>query len=144
MMQWASLPVDQPRKEPTPNNPYPYCLCGCGAENNPGSRFNQGHDKKLESALEQVKSGEKAPPGVLIEAARNCPEFEVIGYTAEEILSIAGTWVMKNCKIWWTSLPEPPEARVYPRPALVVQYIGGLPPEAMTAVDGGLRRALGL
>lgn len=108
-MQWASLPVVQPRQDPTSNNPHPYCLCGCGAENTPGSRFKPGHDKILESVIEQVKSGEKVPPRVLIEAVKKYPELEVIKnkYTAEEILSIAGTWVMQNCEILWVSLPEP-------------------------------------
>lgn len=82
------------KKEPTPKNPYPYCLCGCGWENNPGSRFKSGDDGKLKSVLGQVESGKLSAddiPDVLIEAARRNPEFKVLNkYTAEDILRLAG------------------------------------------------------
>jgi hypothetical protein len=35
----------------------PYCLCGCGASNNPGSLFNMGHDAKLKSQLRKIERG---------------------------------------------------------------------------------------
>ena len=103
------------KKEPTPNNPYPYCLCGCAAENNPGSRFKPGHDARLKSKLDQVKSGKlgaDAIPYEVIEAARNDPAFKVVGYTAEEILKLAGDraaiedWGMQRGEIWRVSSPE--------------------------------------
>ena len=82
------------KKEPTRTNPYPYCLCGCGEENNPGSMFKPGHDAKLKSVLGQVESGKLSAddiPDVLIEAAKRNPEFKVLNqYTAEDILRLAG------------------------------------------------------
>jgi hypothetical protein len=33
------------------------CLCGCGKGNNPGSKFNMGHDAKLKSQLRQIETG---------------------------------------------------------------------------------------
>ena len=91
-MQWASLPVDRPRKGPTRDNPYPYCLCNCGNENNPGSRFNKGHDPRVISNLDKVERGEQSAddlPGVLIEAAGRNPKLTVGKYTADDILRLA-------------------------------------------------------
>ena len=116
------------KKEPTPKNPYPYCLCGCGEENTPGSMFKPGHDAKLKSILGQVESGKLSSddiPDVLIEAARRNPEFKVLNqYTAEDILRLAGDRAdragrvsppagvgvgvgMQRGEIWRVSPPEP-------------------------------------
>ena len=38
-----------------------HCLCGCGNENKPTSRFNPGHDAKLNATLNRV-TDEKFPP----------------------------------------------------------------------------------
>ncbi len=34
-----------------------HCLCGCGNENKPASRFNPGHDAKLNATLNRVDEG---------------------------------------------------------------------------------------
>lgn len=94
-MQWASLPCVRPKIESTARNPHPYCLCGCEVENKPKSKFKPGHDAKLKSIIGHLKNGKDIKPtdvisDELIEAARNVPKFGVVGYTALEILSIAG------------------------------------------------------
>ena len=33
-----------------------YCLCGCGAANNPGARFQVGHDARLKPKLKLVEA----------------------------------------------------------------------------------------
>ena len=119
------------KKEPTPKNPYPYCLCGCGRENNPGRKFKQGHDARVKSRIKKVKSGKESAdtlPDELIAAAMTVPGFEVVTFTADDILSIAGdratreNWVIKRGEIWWTSLPEPSGfGTSYPRAVLIIQ-----------------------
>lgn len=104
------------KKEPTSKNPYPYCLCGCGWENNPGSRFKSGDDAKANSKLNKVKKGELSAddlPDVIIEAARRNPELTVHKHTADDILRLAGDRVtvenraMQRGEIWQVSPPEP-------------------------------------
>lgn len=34
-----------------------YCLCGCGKANNPGARFQQGHDARIKSKLRDLEAG---------------------------------------------------------------------------------------
>ena len=79
---------------PSMKNPFPWCLCGCGGENSPGSKFKQGHDAKLKSRLSKVKGdklGRDDLPGVLIEAFLTNPNLRVVGYTAEDdIFNIIG------------------------------------------------------
>lgn len=36
----------------------PQCLCGCGADNRPGSNFQMGHDAKLKSIILKRKRGD--------------------------------------------------------------------------------------
>ena len=108
---------DDMKKEPTPKNPYPYCLCGCGWENNPGSRFKSGDDGKLKFLLNQIERGEQgadALPDELIAASMNDHKFKVLKkYTAEDILRLAGdrttrkNWTMQRGEIWQVSPPEP-------------------------------------
>ena len=132
------------KKEPTPKNPYPYCLCGCGEENTPGSMFKPGHDAKLKSILGQVESGKLSAddiPDVLIEAARKNPEFKVLNqYTAEDILRLAGDRAkgenragqalplaevsvgMQRGEIWRVSLSESSGSGIgYVGPVLIIQ-----------------------
>ena len=132
------------KKEPTPKNPYPYCLCGCGEENTPGSMFKPGHDAKLKSILGQVESGNLSAddiPDVLIEAARGNPEFKVLNqYTAEDILRLAGDRAegenragqvlplaevgvgMQRSEIWRVSLSESSGSGIgYVGPVLIIQ-----------------------
>lgn len=103
------------KKEPTPKNPYLYCLCGCGRENNPGRKFKQGHDARVKSRIKKVKSGKESAdtlPDELIAAAMTVPGFEVVTFTADEIMSIAGdratreNWTMQRGEIWRVSPPE--------------------------------------
>jgi len=119
------------KKEPTPKNPYPYCLCGCGVENKPGSRFKSGDDGRLKSLLNQIERGEKsadALPDELIEAAKD-PEFKVLNkYTAEDIQRLAGdrttrkNWVMQRGEIWQVSQTEPSISGLgYTGLALIIQ-----------------------
>ena len=84
-------PADRPT--PTGKNPYPKCLCGCGSDNNPGSRFKPGHDAKAGGILKKVAAGTldaSAIPQVLLEAAQNNPDLVIHGHTANEILTTGG------------------------------------------------------
>ena len=81
------------KTQPTQNNLYPRCLCGCGKENNPGSRFKSGHDAKLKATFSRIKQGRPdagALPDDLIDAVLNNPSLEVVNYTGRDILEIAG------------------------------------------------------
>ena len=50
----------------------PCCLCGCGAENNPGSRFKSGHDARLNGWLIRTKKSDFQIDGALTYAAAMC------------------------------------------------------------------------
>ena len=70
----------------------PYCLCGCGAANRPGSKFLMGHDAKLRSVLMRMERG---VPDVglqpqTIEMFRQNPELTVAEFTADDVLRLAG------------------------------------------------------
>lgn len=81
------------KKGPTTTDSYPYCLCGCDAKNKPKRRFKQGHDGRLLGVLIRVEKGKLSAddiPDVLIEAARSNRELKVVGYTAQDILRLAG------------------------------------------------------
>ena len=88
------------KTQPAQNNSYPKCICGCGNKNNPGSRFNQGHDMPAVGMLRlayrgEINAGEL--PDVLIEAARNNPGMLLVHeFTSEDILRIAGKTAAKN------------------------------------------------
>ena len=69
-----------------------YCLCGCGKSNNPGSRFQMGHDARLKSALNKVQQGFESGtfiPTVAVEEARRNPDMTVASFTAQEILQLS-------------------------------------------------------
>ena len=86
--EWRNRSYKTAPPEPSKNNPFPSCLCGCTGLNNPGSKFKPGHDAKLKTPLSKVKEGKLRIddlPGVLVEAYRNDPNFKVVGYTAEDI-----------------------------------------------------------
>ena len=66
-----------------------HCLCGCGSANNPGSRFQMGHDARLKSVLGKVENGVDgfSVPKVAIEAA-NAGNFKVGDYDSARILKM--------------------------------------------------------
>ena len=70
----------------------PYCLCGCGAANRPGSKFLMGHDARLRSVLMRMERGD--PTAGLqpqtIEMFRQNPELTVAEFTADDVLRLAG------------------------------------------------------
>ena len=110
-------PADRPT--PTGKNPYPQCLCGCGIDNTPGSRFKPGHDARVKGIINKIKDGRldaSALPSVLLEAAEGNPELKVAAYTANDILTIGG----KD--------PHPPFQDAVSEPR---------PPEPATTTDSG-------
>lgn len=48
------------------------CLCGCGAENNPGRNFNMGHDGRLNGWLTELKRGNFDVAGSLSYVSEMC------------------------------------------------------------------------
>ena len=73
---------------------HPFCLCGCGAENRPGSRFKPGHDARVKGIISRILSGKTRPgdaiPEALFEAAsKHHNTFAVAGYDALMILAMA-------------------------------------------------------
>ncbi len=48
------------------------CLCGCGAENNPGRNFNSGHDARLNGWLNELKRGNFDVAGSLSYVSEMC------------------------------------------------------------------------
>ena len=69
----------------------PYCLCGCGAANRPGSRFRMGHDARLRAVLMRMEQGD--PNAELqpqtIEMFQQDPQLTVAEFTAEDVLRLA-------------------------------------------------------
>ena len=70
----------------------PYCLCGCGGENNPKRRFQPGHDGRLKGWLGKIEKDDFQIEGDLSYAAemcRNDAELRCGKYTSAAIISIA-------------------------------------------------------
>ena len=77
------------------------CLCGCGEETKPKSRFVNGHDGRLTSninrALRSLEPDYRPNPNalplelpdILVRQAEADPSFMVVGYDAKAILAIA-------------------------------------------------------
>ena len=71
----------------------PCCMCGCGAENKPGSRFKMGHDARVKAALSKVKRGDQDPNTIhpyTIKMFQQHPEIVVAGYGRDEVMKLAG------------------------------------------------------
>ena len=71
----------------------PCCMCGCGAENKPGSRFKMGHDARVKAALSKVKRGDQDPNTIhpyTIKMFQQYPEIVVAGYGRDEVMKLAG------------------------------------------------------
>ena len=80
--------VNKPTKVGTP-----CCMCGCGAENKPGSRFKMGHDARVKAALSKVKRGDQDPNTIhpyTIKMFQQYPEIVVAGYGRDEVMKLAG------------------------------------------------------
>ena len=80
------------RTAPAEDGGTPYCLCGCGAANRPGSKFLMGHDARLRSVLMRMERGD--PNAELqpqtIEMFQQNPELTVADFTADDVLRLAG------------------------------------------------------
>ena len=76
---------------PSEDGGTPYCLCGCGAVNRPGSRFRMGHDARLRAVLMRMEQGD--PNAELqpqtIEMFQQNPQLTVAEFTAEDVLRLA-------------------------------------------------------
>ena len=83
----------KPRPKRSKTGGLPHCLCGCGRDNNPGSKFVMGHDAKLKSLLLKIERGDEKPealaPYTIQQFVKN-PELTVAGYTADRVLELAG------------------------------------------------------
>lgn len=66
-----------------------HCLCGCGSANNPGSKFNMGHDARLKSVIGKVSKGVEGVtiPKIAIESAE-AGNFKVGEYDSKALLKI--------------------------------------------------------
>ncbi len=84
---------EQPNPQATKETLYPQCLCGCGEDKNPKSRFKQGHDMKVNAWLNNVKAGTMdaaSLPLPLVEAARNNPTLKVHDHVVLEVIQRSG------------------------------------------------------
>jgi len=66
-----------------------HCLCGCGTANNPGSKFQMGHDARLKSIIGKVAGGIEgfSVPQIAIDAA-TAGTFKVGDYDSAKLLKI--------------------------------------------------------
>ena len=86
--------TDKPAPEPT------FCLCGCGGQTKPKSKFLQGHDAKAKGMLSRAKQSLSSDyehksdiplplPEILVNRAKADVDFSVAKITAKEILELA-------------------------------------------------------
>ena len=69
-----------------------FCLCGCGEWVKPKRNFRQGHDARVKGVLSRMASGDTREgdriSDLLLERAKNDPNFQVAGYTSADILRL--------------------------------------------------------
>lgn len=82
------------KTNPATDNPFPKCCCGCGNDNNPGSRFSPGHDARLKGMITRALNGTARDtdkfPKIAVDTAESNPDFYVAQYGAKDILKAAG------------------------------------------------------